>query len=862
MTQEAFNQTPAQTISGPGPYDVLHPYIEGALVLSIVSGETHIKLDPAEYTVTPLESEATGTVTLSASAAATHDGAKLYIARATSVEQGWSGQSDREIGLEAQLDVIAQGVQDMGRAMEKALRFETDVDPAVAVPGKSIIFDDNGNPVPGPDASEIEAAQQNATTATDAAQTATGAAQTATDAAQTATTAAQTATDNAAQTAQDATDLASALTTATDLRDETTDLRDQSRNARDAAEAAAVTATGLIGKSASTAIHAAARDSRQWVIDRTANTCNYTGRLVFQVDGGPEVVIGSVNGTFSLPVSTDGTHLIYYADIVAKTINSAENTAAPEQDASIIYIGTSINNAVTMRHGLRVYDPDGLDAPEFAALSDEADISANPLGAVQAARRHIRGLPVKTVYETGNPYNISNAAKKWLIPPQPVWDTNLRTSATGADAHEQSALDLTPVVNGSSLTIEGPARLFAGYDQTFPNGANQVDVDGEVIFRRNQGRLSLWPADGTVLTYSTIGNPKMDRHIWEIGQSQKVRLCLNGGLGGKMWALRNGIALSAPITDSFYFSNGATGSTSIGRRSQTDPESESYHIDDTDPDPANWTPGPAALNAKAAHDLAIARGQDPADLIDFRQGEGDVAALENGLITFDHYVALIAFYIAWLRGVAGNATLPVIFHMLGSWRGRTYYRGATMVRLAYQAVAAADANIHVGTEMYDASRDPGEVHPNLPGFFTIGMREAVPLANVLYGQANSLGPEIETINLGADVTTAKLIFTSGTVLPLGWPKTDWIPGPTPLGIMAIPAGETAETMTAPIPLKGAILEHDTGRATMVGDGRDLTGATFVLAGQMGDWENFSFPRDSFAHGNAPGLPLRSIPRTA
>ncbi len=124
MTTEAFTPSPVHVISGVGPYAVSHPYRQDTLKLAVIDGDgVRTELLPADFTAAPTETETTGTVTLTAAAATTHDGSSLYITRETVPEQGFDGQTSRETGLEAQLDWITQGAQDLAEKFKRAALF-------------------------------------------------------------------------------------------------------------------------------------------------------------------------------------------------------------------------------------------------------------------------------------------------------------------------------------------------------------------------------------------------------------------------------------------------------------------------------------------------------------------------------------------------------------------------------------------------------------------------------------------------------------------------------------------------------------------------------------------------------------------
>lgn len=157
MTREAFSPSPSYPIMGTGPYQITHPYKEGTLVVAAVLDGNRVELLESEYVVFPLESLTTGEITLTAQFAADYAGATLYIRRMTEIEQGWLGQSSREKGLEAQMDWLAEAVQDLRTDSRRTVRLDNPIKTATSLPGHVLTFDESGTPIPGPSVSAISA---------------------------------------------------------------------------------------------------------------------------------------------------------------------------------------------------------------------------------------------------------------------------------------------------------------------------------------------------------------------------------------------------------------------------------------------------------------------------------------------------------------------------------------------------------------------------------------------------------------------------------------------------------------------------------------------------------------------------------
>ncbi len=169
MTVEAANPITTYTVSGTGPYAIPWPYIAGAIRVAVATNGIYDDLAASDVTILP-SSGPTGNVTLSAAAAATHAGKPMLVLRDTPIEQGWEAQvGAREAGLEAQLDEMTQGLQELSRDMASTLRVAGGAQPIIAMPENHVPIWDGEKFVPGPTAAEITDAQQNAQTASAAA---------------------------------------------------------------------------------------------------------------------------------------------------------------------------------------------------------------------------------------------------------------------------------------------------------------------------------------------------------------------------------------------------------------------------------------------------------------------------------------------------------------------------------------------------------------------------------------------------------------------------------------------------------------------------------------------------------------------
>jgi hypothetical protein len=144
MTTETYSAPPVYTVMGTGPYAIPHEYHAAEeIAVQVFTGTVTTELiQDAEYTIAPAADAISGTVTLTAVAAALHAGSSLRIQRRTVIEQGYAAQGgEREGGLEVQLDRQVRGIQDATRrisdlesGLTRALRVPDGDDPIAAWP--------------------------------------------------------------------------------------------------------------------------------------------------------------------------------------------------------------------------------------------------------------------------------------------------------------------------------------------------------------------------------------------------------------------------------------------------------------------------------------------------------------------------------------------------------------------------------------------------------------------------------------------------------------------------------------------------------------------------------------------------------
>lgn len=161
MTIAAFTQTPAYVIQGTGPYQISHPYAEGAIVAQVLIDSVPVELDMSAITVVPISSLTQGNLYLSAEQASRYAGLTLWIDRDTAALQGWEARyGDREVGMETQLDRDTMSLQELRLSIGASLRGRAPMAPYLPEAGRvPIVRGDGQGWENGPSASAIESAQ-------------------------------------------------------------------------------------------------------------------------------------------------------------------------------------------------------------------------------------------------------------------------------------------------------------------------------------------------------------------------------------------------------------------------------------------------------------------------------------------------------------------------------------------------------------------------------------------------------------------------------------------------------------------------------------------------------------------------------
>lgn len=164
MTVEAALPFAQYTVAGTGPYAVPWPYRMDTLRLAYVDAAGQvITLTDEAFAATPAESETSGNINLTATAATTYAGKALIITRETPAEQGWAAVfGAREKGMETQLDQIVRRQQEHGQQLTSSLRVAGASFAPLTLGIDQVPMWDGTKFVPGPAADEIANAELNA----------------------------------------------------------------------------------------------------------------------------------------------------------------------------------------------------------------------------------------------------------------------------------------------------------------------------------------------------------------------------------------------------------------------------------------------------------------------------------------------------------------------------------------------------------------------------------------------------------------------------------------------------------------------------------------------------------------------------
>jgi hypothetical protein len=132
----------------------------------------------------------------------------------------------------------------------------------------------------------------------------------------------------------------------------------------------------------------------------------------------------------------------------------------------------------------------------------------------------------------------------------------------------------------------------------------------------------------------------------------------------------------------------------------------------------DWAPGTGAMWSIAVAELQRAMSLTGAVpwLLKFNQGEADSA----NAIWAAAYEANLTAFIAAVRAVVGNPTLPVLIDRLGNWSAGAF---TAQVEAAQDAVEAADVNVHC-VNCNGISHMADNLHYDAAGCIALGILEA------------------------------------------------------------------------------------------------------------------------------------------
>ncbi|RID91556.1 hypothetical protein D2N39_12710 [Gemmobacter lutimaris] len=410
------------------------------------------------------------------------------------------------------------------------------------------------------------------------------------------------------------------------------------------------------------------------------------------------------------------------------------------------------------------------------------------------------------------------------------------------------------VASDAVLNFVAGGTVFAGHGRTFAGQAGMhtatVPAGGLVRVTRISANATfgtvIEPLGGTVLSYAGGAEPVHDVSIALGGQSQLSLGYYRGLPGSFAHAVRDAGWMATPLDVDAHWINGATGGSSMLVT------------------PNNWwtvgnTEGPALTAWKAAVTAADAAGQPVPECVIWMQGEADAWVVQQGTYSSTVYKDAIKSVWSAMRShltSLGASDPQFLVVQLGAWdfEGDDYPTGASAVRWAYQRAIDEVAYAHFAADSYDIPRPWGDVHLGGMGHYHLAHRLARAYANVIEGQANSLGPQITgaTWRSATDFRAAVVGLPSGLHLPPG-DMGDVASGPYPWGFQIL----SGANMTVEVPIIRGILDR-VSRTVTLETNTNLSGCRVAFpAGFATDQRAGHLIRDEQAHGRLMGLPLRS-----
>lgn len=420
-------------------------------------------------------------------------------------------------------------------------------------------------------------------------------------------------------------------------------------------------------------------------------------------------------------------------------------------------------------------------------------------------------------------------------PVQPVED-----QVTYRVAQASCTVDLTVLPNGRSATVYAVNGCKAFAPTNFAGQAgNLASMPVGSVFRASNigGTCVIEPIVGTPV-YSALTRPAMTRTILWAGQSQVELGFTSGLIGGFTDAIQSGeLTGGADATNTHHINAGASNSAATITSSAT-----RYWW-------GSGVAGPHLTDAIAAINAATAAGQPAPSCMIWKLGETDAPALSQGTTTYANFKAALLSIFGALRAVAPG--MQVIVCAPGSNDVPVGFTGMMGVRTAYLELAAENAWIHMGHEMYDLPHPYGNVHLTDQGFYAAGIRDAMVYRAAIHGATVNLGPSITSATRQADGSVRVVIATDAT--SAFYPPQD--AGPYPYGLCII---NHAQGMTTAAPVRRGSAVVETGQVVVtLYPVADVTGMrVFTVAGWVNEARRRNYIRDMRLHGRSPGFPVR------
>lgn len=465
----------------------------------------------------------------------------------------------------------------------------------------------------------------------------------------------------------------------------------------------------------------------------------------------------------------------------------------------------------------------------------------------------------------------------WRFGRKPFWVTGLtspywytvqppfsRNSMIAINEGTHTA-DLTHLMDGSVVLISSRygCDIYAGDGVNFINssGNNLANLPADGLVRVTKlvdhagTKVALESLAGTP-TYSASSRPTMGASILLAGQSQWELGATAGGIGGFEDELVNALS---PTNGNYVTKDGTARHYIVGATSGSAADMRS-NLSNYWWNASAGTPGPALTNCISEITTATGAGQPAPVTIMWRQGEADMAAIDDGTITQAQYVATLGAIFDYIIANGAGVSPKFIVTPPGANDLALYFNGAMGVQAGYLDLISARSDVFLGPAMFDLPRGFEDVHPTDLGYYTLGVRDAVAYAKYVNGESSlSLGPQITSATLAGDGLSVALTITSSGQLyvPTGSAGGYVDAGPYPFGFCAIigdPSTQDPITLT-----QGEVTGYtgfQTSATVTLRSDTDLTGARiYTLPGQFSNVRERRYITDKREHGCAMGFPM-------